>query len=365
MSKNKDIDKDADKDKKKSNNLRKQILKMYREERHVSKGTAKTYLDKGLVFVDFIEENYKVQSLKNISAKHIYSYVENQQEKGLSPSTIMGGMSAIRHWHDKSDSKNRLPGNEKLKEKTNWEKRIERGVSRAWSDREVSEFTKYAHDQGRPEVELFIKTACATGMRIHEFAKLTKSDIEKTLATGKYNEVIEDGEVKKVFIGDSKIVVVGKTGKVREVTVSPYQIEVLREVHARSVGEKFVGGNGRNEDIRKTISNFISTHRNKIQDKDRVSRNEARIQNRDNKIPAKAFLTPHGLRHTFARNTFIDKVEQSVGHAIDRFDNIQKQCRQLIKAGKLTQERYDAIKKETSELLGHNRHEVTTIYLKG
>jgi integrase len=118
----------------------------------------------------------------------------------------------------------------------------------------------------------------------------------------------------------------GKGGKIREVPITDsIRIEFEKFLRLIPAGHKLFVPDGKQTHIAKTeLQNFITTHRKHI-----------RTQSPSEKAP----LTFHGLRHTYAA----------------------EQYTRLIREG---YSEYDA-RKRVSELLGHERDDVTRVYLAG
>ena len=87
----------------------------------------------------------------------------------------------------------------------------------------------------------------------------------------------------------------------------------------------------------KEVQNFVYNNRENIQEKERIKSADARIMYIENKEICKANLTVHGLRHTY----------------------LQEQREYYIKNGDSTKQ----ADLKVSKLAGHNRSEVTKIYL--
>ena len=78
-----------------------QLDKLARHNRQVSFRTKERYYLAMKRFCLFLADEYRLQKLSNISAKHLVHYVQHLQEKGRSASTIKTDLAAIRFFHDK------------------------------------------------------------------------------------------------------------------------------------------------------------------------------------------------------------------------------------------------------------------------
>ncbi|MTK10769.1 MAG: hypothetical protein F8N39_01210 [Clostridiaceae bacterium] len=109
-------------------NLEAQIDKLFRENNRKSIKTRYRYKDAAYRFCEWLSENTNIKKFSNIKAKHIYMYVDFMKKK-YAPGTIKMELSGIRFFYSLTDSKERLPSNEKL----NLERRTFGGVERSWS----------------------------------------------------------------------------------------------------------------------------------------------------------------------------------------------------------------------------------------
>ncbi len=116
-------------------NLEMQFNKIFR---HLKVGSFKTrerYAKAFKRFMVFLANEYHLQKLANISDKHIKTYVDYMQGKGLSASTIKTELAAIRFFHDSMPyTRYTLPSNNELQ----LEKWTFGGVDRTWSMQEFN-----------------------------------------------------------------------------------------------------------------------------------------------------------------------------------------------------------------------------------
>ena len=143
------------------------------------------------------------------------------------------------------------------------------------------------------------------GLRIHETTKIDRNDAVKALATGRLG-------------------IIGKNGKPRTVPLSPEGRGVLEEVikHVPRGEKLFVKSDEETHDVIKMMQNTINKTR------------ELWENQRDPSAPHRTF---HGLRHCYA----------------------QEQYEQCIAEGLVKR----AAEIKVSKLLGHERAEITRIYL--
>jgi len=283
-------------------NLLAQAEKIRRHNRQGSYKTKKRYFEAYKRFLQYLAETYRLEKIANISGKHLSSYVGHMQNKGLAASTIKTDLAAIRFWHDKiSDAKYDLPSNDEFK----LERRKFGGVDRTWSKREYNLMIAECMKAGHIEFEACIVLAYHAGLRIHEVMRI-------------------DTAIARAALKNGYITIKGKGGKIREVPINEYvRVELEKMIKQVLSGQKlFVESEERTHLTIKRLQNFIRYHRSKIHDTGLTKP-----------------LTFHGLRHTYAAEAY----------------------QKLIDEGKSECEG----KRQVSQWLGHERGDVTNIYLAG
>lgn len=296
-------------------NLKAQIDKLFKENNRKSIKTRYRYKDAAYRFCIWLSKTTNIKKFSNIKAKHIYMYVDYMKGK-YAPGTIKMELSGIRFFHGLTNSKERLPKNDRL----NLQKRIFGGIKRSWSREEFEKAIALAERMNRIDVVIALKLGFNFGTRLEEAVVLSTWQLKKAIETG------------YLCLENTK----GKNP--REVPVGD-KLEVLYYAlkNARSKERIFIGIGDKTHKVKKSIQDWIRNHRNEFQDKDRVNNTSARKLVNTGETP-KASLTAHGARHSFAQQNFLD----------------------LIKDG----ENEVMAKRDTSEKLGHHRPNVTNIYLK-
>lgn len=99
-------------------------------------------------FCLFCEKEFHCQKVQNISAKHIYTYVDHLKAKGASPATIRTELCGIRFFNKICGEKNKLPENKSL----NLLPRDIDVVNRAWLVPEINKAIFVADAMGRTDV---------------------------------------------------------------------------------------------------------------------------------------------------------------------------------------------------------------------
>ena len=284
------------------NNLKSQVDSIFR---HIRTGSYKTrirYYAAVLRFCMFLAAEFSLQNIRNIESKHVTAYVEYMEALDLTASTIKTDLSAIRWFHDFIPrAKFKLPDNDHLG--VELPKRVFLAEDRAWSDNEYHGMCKVALREGIKSYANAMTLARYAGLRIHEVFRI-------------------DTAIARDAIRKGAITIKGKNGKVRTVPLADACIEALEDqLDVTAPGEKlFVDHDEHTDRAINRLQIFLWQHREEARDPDN---------------PVK--LTFHGLRHTYAAEQYRRFREQGVS-------------------------RLDAYLR-VSKLLGHNRGEVTRLYI--
>lgn len=279
-----------------------QLDKLARHNRQGSFRTKERYYLAMKRFCLFLAEEYRLQKLANISSKHLVHYVQYLQENGRSASTVKTDLAGIRFFHDKlSDPKYTLPTNAQLG--TELERRRFGDIDRTWSNAEFNRMLAKAMVKDRDDFILAFYLARYAGLRIHECFRIDTAIAEQALREG-------------------SIRIKGKGGKVRTIPINePIKLALRKCLDATPRGHKLLVPDeiptGKAINL---LQAFIIKHREEIKDSgsDRP-------------------MTFHGLRHTYA----VEKYQEFILHGMSELDA------------------HFAV----SRLLGHERADVTNIYL--
>lgn len=283
-------------------NLLAQLKKLTRHNRQGSYKTRERYEEAMKRFCQFLVQEYRLEKLENISPKHIHAYVTYMKQNGRKPATIKTELAAIRFWHDKlSRPRFTLPENSEL----SLERRQFGKVNRTWETAEFNKFLGVCWNHGREDYLAIAYLARHAGLRIHEAFRLDRVAAEHAIKS-------------------MQLTVKGKGGKVRTVPIVDGVCAALKPILSQTErGHKlFVSGDSQTDTEIERMQQFVIRHRGEFQSGERT-------------YP----LHIHGLRHTFAQEKYLNLVAS--GHT------------------------EMAAKLEVSRLLGHNRPEVTNIYLAG
>ena len=279
-----------------------QLDKLARHNRQGSFRTKERYYEAFKRFCAYLADTYHLQKLENISGKHLTSYVLHMQGSGKSASTIKTDLAAIRFFHDKmSRPKYQLPSNEELA--VELERRCFGGVDRTWSNVEFNKMLGKALAEDRYDYILALYLARYAGLRIHECFRMDTAAAEQALR-------------------ENAVTVKGKGGKVRTVPINEQiTIAMRKQLDRTPRGHKLLVPDDMHTDRAiNLLQLFLMKHRDEVQDAD-----------------SDRPMTFHGLRHTYAAEKYKELTSSGTG-ALDAHFAV-------------------------SRLLGHERADVTNIYL--
>jgi integrase len=212
-------------------------------------------------------------------------------------------LAAIRFFHDKiSDPKYKLPSNAELG--TELERRRFGQADRTWSNSEFNHMLGKALAADRDDYILAFYLARYAGLRIHECFRIDTATAEQALR-------------------EKAITIKGKGGKVRTVPIEDERIPMMLE--------KLLAQTPRGHKL--LVPDDMQTDRAINQLQFFIWSNRVSIQAPDRDTP----LTFHGLRHTYAAEKYKELVSGGMGELDAHF--------------------------AVSRLLGHERADVTNIYL--
>ena len=279
-----------------------QVNKLARHNRQGSYRTRERYYEAMQRFCQFLAAVYHLQKLANISGKHLAEYVMFMQDSGHVASTVKTDLSAIRFFHNKIDRpKHKLPTNAELG--VELERRRFGQEDRTWSNIEFNKMLGKALAEDRYDYILALYLGRYAGLRIHECFRIGTAITERALR-------------------ENAITIKGKGGKIRTVPINEQITIALRTQLQRTPrGHKLLVPDDMHADrAAYRLQLFIMARRKEIQDSgsDRP-------------------MTFHGLRHTYAAEKYQELVNGGMSKLDAHF--------------------------EVSRLLGHERADVTNIYL--
>ena len=278
-----------------------QLDSIARHNRQGSFHTKRRYYDADKRFCAYLADEYRLQKLSNVSGKHLVSYIIHMQDTGKSASTIKTDLAAIRFFHDKMDSKYLLPTNNELG--IILERRRFGQDDRTWSAEEFNHMLGRALAENRYDYILALYLARYAGLRIHECFRIDTAIAEDALR-------------------ENTITIKGKGGKIRTVPINEQiAIAMKKQLANTARGHKLLVPDDMPTDRAISRLQFF------------VMTNRGTIQNPNQSHP----LTFHGLRHTYAAEKY----------------------QELVNGGMSELDAHFAV----SRLLGHERADVTNIYL--
>jgi len=235
-----------------------------------------------------------------MGAKHISAYASYMKMKGLSASTIKTDLAAVRFWHDQiPNAKNKLPTNANLK----LERRTFGRVDRTWSNAEFSKMIVVCWKYSREDYVAMLYLARYVGLRIHECLRI-------------------DTATAKDAVRKMAITFKGKGGKIRTVPIlESIRTELEKMLAVTKRGHKlFVPDGVRTDYAKQCLERFIIVHRDEVRDED-----------------SDRHMVFHGLRHNYAVEQYLLLIRKGYTDS--------QACKQV------------------SQWMGHNREEITRIYL--
>lgn len=281
-----------------------QLDKLARHNRQGSFRTKDRYYEAVKRFCAYLAVHYHLQKLENISGKHLVSYVLYLRDSGKSASTVKTDLAAIRFFHDKmSRPKYTLPTNSELG--VELERRWFGQLDRTWSGPEFNRLLGKAMVENRDDFILALYLGRYAGLRIHECFRMDTAAAERALR-------------------ENALTVKGKGGKVRIVPIEDGRITMMmqRLLEKTERGHKLLVPDGVPTDRAiNGMQQFILRHRDAICDPTAPDRR----------------ITFHGLRHTYAAEKYTS----------------------LVSGGMTPLDAHFTV----SRLLGHERPDVTNIYL--
>lgn len=285
-------------------NLKFQLDKIFRHARQGSFSTRARYYCAMLVFLKFLAVAFRLEKLANMSGMHLCAYIEWRQACGIAPATIKSEICAIRYFHDQMpDFKHPIPCNNALS--VNLERRRFGEADRSWSLDQLEAFVALAREKGKEDYARLFILAYELGLRAREAFGIDRAAAAEAMRSG-------------------ELTVKGKGGKIRSVPLTRRsRIVFIDKLAETAPGEKLFVPRDRPTHLEiLALQEFIVRYRGEVQGKYCLEP-----------------LTYHGLRHSFAAN----------------------QYQKLKEAGRSDFEAHLAV----SRLLGHERADVTDIYLVG
>lgn len=256
----------------KKTSLEAQVEKVFRHARQGSIDTRREYKKCMLRFVKWLETNYNMQNLRNISNRHLAEFVKDMLANGNESSYIKKNLAAIRYTHDHlPNPRYRL---ECSNDKLGVPDRVKPG-NRAWKDYEYELLCEIAIKVGKEWIVDVLTLQRELGLRIHEVIRFDTVVVERAFRNG-------------------YLWAKGKGGKERmTIALSPASKQALLNARARvRRGAKLFVPEGQTaKKVIKDVQDFIYDNR-----------------------PQRAGeqLTSHGLRYSYAQQRMAELLSNGV-----------------------------------------------------
>ncbi|QUI25884.1 tyrosine-type recombinase/integrase (plasmid) [Vallitalea pronyensis] len=305
-----------------TDNLGKQLEKIAKRMNQNQFKTRYRYMESNTRFIKFVAKEFKLRKLANMQDKHLKAYVDHMRLKGNSDKYIKTELSGIRFIHNSIDNtKYELSDARNFSQEVALAFTRDGRADRAWTEKEYQGFKNLAIEKHHEEIAKVFEGIRHTGMRIDEIVSLKYQEVHNALRDGYLHLTNTKGGVpRNVPLTEGARSIFANV--LMDKQPGAYVFTPAKYVQTRTI-HKF----------KKQIQNFIYNHRDKIQDKDRTQ------SGHNLKKEDRGALTPHGLRHMFAREEYMNKR----GTGVSKFK----------------------ARLEVANMLGHGRDSVTFIYLGG
>lgn len=291
-------------------------------------------------FITYLSNETKITKLKNYKNSDVIEFERTLIDNNYSVSTIKPYMSGVQAFHsnflESGGTKNKIQDAATIHGRCELPKRQNGTLDRAWTDREYKEFLRKAKEDGRNDVYYGFKLGDEFGIRIQTIGRLTLKQVNKALKDGylrvkekggKWRNIpIEDDKMKQTLL-DLQIIAKTEGLKVKD--------HIFRDSDFFSENKKTQGDNSHDKTV-KAVQNYIANNRDNIQDNDRKNISEY-ASSKEKRIVEKTELSFHGLRYRYA----------------------QRQMDKFLKLGYS----YGKALGLVSKLIGHNRSQISRIYL--
>lgn len=257
-------------------------------------------------FADYLGSTTHLQKMKNAEARHLYDYVDFMKSKGLAPATIMSDLSGIRFYYKRNGCKNELPSNDKL----DLDKRETGRYDRAWLPGEIERCYALANLMGRMDIVIAMDFMLHFGLRINEAASLKLIYLKRALHYGELMVTGKGGKQRAITFDESgrHRAIIEKWLAFAENSGKYPTDYLICDRKSRSVEKK-----------KKSMQNWLIRMKKQIMEPDREEITTA------GKKPRRDTISFHGLRHTFAQHYLTElsymkpkdaklKVSQTLGH---------------------------------------------------
>ena len=280
-----------------------QCEKVFKHTRSGSYGTRARYESSCMQFMAFLNENFKMQNLRNLQDKHIVAYLQHRQEQGISAKTIKNDLGAIRFMHDMIPQvRHEISSNDDLAKKYDvyLDKTPAVKGDRAWTQTEyegIKDLTEQmskksdVHGLTAKDVRDLLPVCRTMGLRISEAVCMKRSQAEQALRTGTYK------------VGSE-----AKNGLHREVPLSNEVKEVLQErlQQVKRGGRVFIREGEKAHQAVNRVEKFLARHRGRVET---LEGQQQRLYEGKSEP-----LTYHGLRYAYVQDRMRQEMEKGFNY---------------------------------------------------
>lgn len=304
-----------------------QYLKIFKHTRMGSYATRVRYKNSCKLFIEFLDERFKLKNLRNLSNKHVIAYIEYRQENGISAKTIKNDLAAIRFMHDFVDqARYELASNEELAEEyvVYLDNTPAVKGNRAWTEEEIENFYKLTQYLAERTDGIKRKTAKDMG-DIVRLCKLMGFRISEVTCM-KRNQLVEALKNRKYTVRGE-----AKNGRHREIPV-PQEAKAILQARLSQVkpgGLVFVAEDEKVHKVVQRYEKFLQKYRDTV-----TTKSGKELRTYKGEVNE---LTFHGLRYFYVQSRM--KEEMSKGF------------------------NYEQAAMIVSEEVGHSRSDVIDIYV--
>lgn len=287
-----------------------------------------------------IANHCKMGKITNLSTKHVNWFVQDMQTLGYPEKYIKDAVSRLQDFSRKIGTKKTLASSKEIFKMNNVGKRKEVKLERQWSDAEYNSMIMQAAKLGREDVILAFKISNAFGTRLEGTMTLSPKQIERALVHGELVVTEKGGKTRHIKVETNKQKkLLKKIQKIYKTEKLGMESKIFRDSKYLNENKKIKNENSIGKCM-KSVQNFISKHRDCIQDSDRLP-----LKDRNGESIEKPELSFHGLRYRNAQELYVRKrlegksiyqamqiVNEHLGHGKNRWDitkvylkNIEKQ----------------------------------------
>ncbi len=303
-----------------------QVEKVFQHAKKNSQSGRAKYRSSCRQFAKFVNEKYKMQNIKNMTEKHIKTFLEHRQAT-TEPKTWKNDLPALRYMHDRlkldgiKTKMQHFPSNKTLQDKHGIEfpagPKLGQNGDRAWTEKEINGAIEYARETGNQHMADMVQLCHTMGYRIAEVALASRTQAMNALKNDK----------NLYHIGKE-----AKNGRERDIPLSPAGREILSRLVQETPPGSRIFYNIEEQKSHLFINKcerWLANNKHNFVDKD---------NQRWHHSGKDVDLTWHGLRYNFTQEKMEERQEQGMS--------------------------WEQAAEKTMQDLGHNRDKDIFTYLK-